>query len=204
MAKETSKRAQAISIMTKFKDKPMDFTVAKIADAIDVTVPNAKSYYRYIVANKLAPGEVAKSAAPAVKATVTSARAPAAAKTPAKSAKSGSKKPAAKAAPKTTKKSGKSAARAPASSSKEGDRASGQVASKDPVELAAIKERNLERLRKVSATRGFNGRVARPEGSGVENFDPTRARQEVADLYDDLAEFALPAFLTKGQLKAVV
>jgi hypothetical protein len=66
-----SKRSDAIEIMKANAKLPMADVVALIADRIGVTDANAKSYYKWIVANGKAPGEV-----------VASARAPKAAKAP--------------------------------------------------------------------------------------------------------------------------
>jgi len=56
-----SKRSDAIAVMVANSTKPMSEVVVLIAETINVTVPNAKSYYRYIVEHKLAPGTVEKS-----------------------------------------------------------------------------------------------------------------------------------------------
>jgi len=58
---KVSKRSQAVAIMKANADSPMAEVVTLIAQAIDVTEANAKSYYRYIVEHKLAPGIVAKT-----------------------------------------------------------------------------------------------------------------------------------------------
>jgi hypothetical protein len=74
-----SKRAQAISVMNAHPDKPMAAVVTLIADTINVTEANARSYYRYIVAHKLAGGSVDTTtkakAAPKAKLTKTTAKA---------------------------------------------------------------------------------------------------------------------------------
>ena len=74
-----SKRAQAISIMNAHTDKPMAAVVTLIADTINVTEANARSYYRYIVAHKLAGGSVDTTtkakAAPKAKLTKATAKA---------------------------------------------------------------------------------------------------------------------------------
>ena len=59
---KVSKRSQAVAIMKANADAPMASVVTLIAQAIDVSEANAKSYYRYIVEHKLAPGIVAKTA----------------------------------------------------------------------------------------------------------------------------------------------
>lgn len=119
--KGDSKRAVAIALMTQYKDKDMDFVCDKIAAKNDVTGPNARSYYRWIVAQGLAPGKVPArgAAAPKVKATVTPAKKTAAA--PAKGAKSGAKKATAKSAGQTRRKAGSAKRTAKASSPKGGD-----------------------------------------------------------------------------------
>lgn len=57
-----SKRNTAIEIMKANEGKPMAEVVSLIAASIDVTEANAKSYYKWIVANGKAPGEVVKTA----------------------------------------------------------------------------------------------------------------------------------------------
>ena len=57
-----SKRETAIEIMKANPTLPMRDVVALIADRIGVTDANAKSYYRWIVANDKAPGLVEKTA----------------------------------------------------------------------------------------------------------------------------------------------
>jgi len=57
-----SKRNQAIEIMNVNADKDMATVVKLIAKKIDVTEANAKSYYRYIVTNKLGAGNIDKPA----------------------------------------------------------------------------------------------------------------------------------------------
>ena len=56
-----SKRSDAIAVMVANSTKPMSEVVVLIAETINVTVANAKSYYRYIVEHKLAPGTVEKT-----------------------------------------------------------------------------------------------------------------------------------------------
>ena len=58
---KVSKRSQAVAIMKANADAPMASVVTLIAQTIDVSEANAKSYYRYIVEHKLAPGIVAKT-----------------------------------------------------------------------------------------------------------------------------------------------
>ena len=57
-----SKRNDAIFIMTENATLPMADVVKLIAEKIGVTEANAKSYYRWIVANGKAPGVVEKTA----------------------------------------------------------------------------------------------------------------------------------------------
>lgn len=57
-----SKRDEAIKIMKANEGKPMADVVVLIAKKIDVTEANAKSYYKWIVTNGKAPGEVVKTA----------------------------------------------------------------------------------------------------------------------------------------------
>ena len=57
-----SKRNDAIFIMTENATLPMADVVKLIAEKIGVTEANAKSYYRWIVANGKAPGTVEKTA----------------------------------------------------------------------------------------------------------------------------------------------
>lgn len=57
-----SKRNDAIFIMTENAALPMADVVKLIAEKIGVTEANAKSYYRWIVANGKAPGVVEKTA----------------------------------------------------------------------------------------------------------------------------------------------
>jgi hypothetical protein len=69
-------------------------------------------------------------------------------------------------------------------------------------EIAKIKEANLERMREVSAklkpknVRDYGTRVAAPEGPGVDDFDPTLAREEVdAILRDERLIDVCPKFI---------
>lgn len=77
------------------------------------------------------------------------------------------------------------------------EKASKKLITKAKVELnvdqiAKIKEANLERMREVSAklkpkgkVRDFGDRVAAPEGAGVDDFDPTLAREEINSILRD-------------------
>jgi hypothetical protein len=65
-----------------------------------------------------------------------------------------------------------------------------------------IKARNLELLKSVGASmakrkvRDYGGRVARPEGDGVEDYDPALAREEVnAILRDERLIDVCPKFV---------
>jgi hypothetical protein len=72
-----------------------------------------------------------------------------------------------------------------------------------PDEMAKIKAANLARLQEVSARTRKYTNVARPEGPGVDGFDSDEARAEVETiLHDD--SFAMPKFLTKDALKAMI
>jgi hypothetical protein len=68
-------------------------------------------------------------------------------------------------------------------------------------EVAKIKAANLKRMKEVSAKYGV-GRTARPEGDGVADFDASEARAEVATMLED--DFAVPKFLSKDQVKAMI
>lgn len=70
-----------------------------------------------------------------------------------------------------------------------------------PAEVAKIKAANLKRMKEVSAKYGV-GRTARPEGDGVVDFDASEARAEVATMLED--DFAVPKFLSKDQVKAMI
>lgn len=70
-------------------------------------------------------------------------------------------------------------------------------------EIAKIKAANLARLKAVSSRKVY-ANVARPEGSGVVDFDADSARAEVSGLIDSLESFEAPKFLSKAQVKALV
>ena len=72
-----------------------------------------------------------------------------------------------------------------------------------PGELAKIKEANLARMKAVSNRKVYTN-VARPEGPGVEGFDPDEARAEVSNIVNDLDSFKAPRFLSKSDLKAMI
>ena len=69
-------------------------------------------------------------------------------------------------------------------------------------EIAKIKQANLARLKAVSSRKVY-ANVARPEGPGVDGFDESTARAEVDTIIAD-DSFAMPKFLTKDQLKAMI
>jgi len=69
-------------------------------------------------------------------------------------------------------------------------------------EIAKIKAANLARLKAVSSRKVY-ANVARPEGPGVDGFDESTARAEVDTIIAD-DSFAMPKFLTKDQLKAMI
>ena len=71
-------------------------------------------------------------------------------------------------------------------------------------EVAKIKAANLARMKAVSAKTKQYTNVARPEGPGVDGFDPDEARAEVSNLVADLDSFKAPKFLSKAQLKAMI
>lgn len=73
---------------------------------------------------------------------------------------------------------------------------------KPDAEIAKIKAANLARLKAVSARKVYTN-VARPEGPGVDGFDPDMARAEVATVMAD-DSFVAPRFLSKAQVKALV
>jgi hypothetical protein len=176
MRSKMSKRSQAIEIMKANSDKEMSFVVKLIAAKIGVSEGNAKSYYRYIVANNLASGNVTKTV---------KAKAPKAAKV----AK----------APKPAKAKLEKSVRAINSAHK-------AKVELNVDEIAKIKEANLARMREVSEklkpkgkVRDYGTRVAAPEGEGVSDFDPTLAREEVnAILRDERLIDVCPKFIRDG------
>ena len=82
-------------------------------------------------------------------------------------------------------------------------KASKKVPAKSDTELAKIKAANLARMKEVSAKQKKYSQVARPEGSGVKDFDAKKARAEVDNLLAD-ESFKAPKFLSKEQVKALV
>lgn len=191
-----SKRSQAIAIMNANADKAMAQVVEMIADAINVTIPNAKSYYRYIVKHKLAAGNVEASARGG------KAKAQKAAPAPVKEkAQPKAKAPAAKAKGRTAK--------APAKAKDEDSARSAEDSTKSPKDIEAIKAANLKRMKEVTAkmkAKGLApGQYANPESVGVpEGWTPEAARAEVEQMYKDLDSFEMPKFLTKDAVKALV
>jgi len=74
-------------------------------------------------------------------------------------------------------------------------------------EIADIKEKNLETMRKVSSKLKKYNQIAREEGPGVEGFDPDMARAEVATMLadmDQLDSFKAPGKILKGDLKYMI
>jgi len=177
---KTSKRSIAIRVMTENKDKPMADVVALIAKAIDVTEANAKSYYKYIVANKLGPGKVEKS---------TKVKAAKPAKTKEVPAK------------KLLKEVGLT------KGNRFTGKVKTETKPKDADELAKIKAANLKRMQEITERNKviraqYNGNIARGADDPFDplDFTPEGARAEVAAM---LAEDE-PRFLTKDQVKALV
>jgi hypothetical protein len=74
---------------------------------------------------------------------------------------------------------------------------------KSPEEVARIKEVNLARMKEVSAKQKKYNQIARPDGPGVDGFDADVARAEVQEMLED-DSFAMPKFLSKDQVKALV
>jgi hypothetical protein len=77
------------------------------------------------------------------------------------------------------------------------------AASKSPEEVAKIKAANLARMKEVSAKQKKYNQIARPDGPGVDGFDADVARAEVQEMLED-DSFAMPKFLSKDQVKAMV
>jgi len=192
-----SKRSDAIAIMSANATKSMSEVVTLIADAINVTEGNAKSYYRYIVEHKLAPGVVVKSTRKLTDAKVD------------KQVKRESKT--AKAQYENTVRSlnAKAKTKAAAVAALTGGRikASKEVSATALLpdsEVAKIKAANLKRMKEVSAKRKVYTNVARPEGPGVPDFDADEAREYVDSVLDTVDNFKAPRFLSKDELKAVL
>lgn len=177
MANPNSKRGQAIAIMAANLNEPMASVVAMIAKKIGVTEANAKSYYKWIVANGMASGNVEKtSKAKAAKATQ-----------PAKvSAKEATVK---RLAAEVVAKAKKAEAKKPA-------KAAPVKSEKTDAELAEIKAKNLARLKDIaSRTRNYTaGQIANPIIETDGSLGPIEYHES----------FAAPAFLNKSDLDVVL
>ena len=179
---KTSKRAQAISVMSANKDMAAAEVIALIAETIGVTEPNARSYYRWIAANVLTDIK-AESKAKAAK----PAKVKAKADKIVKQAKTVEAKP-------------------------KGNRFTGKVKAEKPKsedDLAKMKAANLKRMQEVTAKmkkQGYlPGQYAVPETVGVpDGWSADDARNEVDQAYKELDSFAMPKFLTKDQVKSLV
>lgn len=69
-------------------------------------------------------------------------------------------------------------------------------------EIAKIKAANLARMKEVHKK---YPRISRDAGNpGVNEFDPSEAREEVEEAYRDMDSFVAPRFLSKDQVKALV
>jgi hypothetical protein len=187
MARPGSKRQVAIDIMNANADKPMPEVMALIAKAIGLTVGVSRSYYKYMVENSLAAGNIEASAkirTPKVKVK---------AEKPAK-------------APKETK--APKEAKAVTVKAK-GNRFTGKVKAtaepKSDADLAKMKEANLKRMQQVTAKlkkQYMPGQYAVPDSIGVpEGWTAEGARAEVAAMYAEMDE---PQFLTKDEVKHLV
>jgi hypothetical protein len=177
-----SKRSDAIAVMSANADKTMSEVVPLIADAINVTEGNAKSYYRYIVEHKLAPGFVVKSTRG-----VTAAKLVKQVKLEGRQYKAKTKADA-----------------VAAITSKPKSKQVSATALLPDSEVAKIKAANLKRMREVTSKRKVYTNVALPEGPGVPNFDQAEAREYVDSVLDDVDNFKAPRFLNKDELKAVL
>ena len=169
-----SKRADAIFIMNENASLPMADVVKLIAERIGVTEANAKSYYKWIVANGKAPGVVQKTER--------------AAKVSAKKTEIDRKTK-----PKLIKpKLDKSALKV-----------NKPITDKTAEEIADIRNKNLARLKAVGQ-KYMKGQYAEPEAAGVPNFDPVEAKQYVEDVTNDLESFKSPRFLSMDAVRALV
>ena len=175
---KVSKRAQAIAIMNANADKPMAVVVPLIANAINVTEANAKSYYRYIVEHKLAAGAVQKSV-----------------KTKEVPAKKLLKEVGVKLEkPKKNRFTGNVKTTAP--------KTEDEVSRIKAANLARMKE-ITERNKVIRAQ--YNGNIARGADAPFdpEDFTPESARAEL-EAADGLESFSAPRFLSKDAVKALV
>jgi hypothetical protein len=198
---KTSKRATAIRIMTENKTLAMADVVELIAKAIDVTTANAKSYYKYIVANKLGPGKVeaGRSKAKAEPKAEKTVKTKAVAKVKSVIAEDNKRIKEAKtveAKPKGNRFTGKVKA---------------ESKTKTDDDLAKIKAANLKRMKEITERNKviraqYNGNIARGADAPFEplDFTPEGARAEVDQMYKDLDSFEMPKFLSKDQVKALV
>jgi hypothetical protein len=170
-----SKRNDAIEVMKANAKLPMADVVKLIADKIGVTEGNAKSYYKWIVANGKAPGNVEKTAR-------------------AKSVTRMAKETNAKAkAPKLIKpKLDKSALKI-----------TKPITDKTAEEIADIRNKNLARLKAVGK-KYAKGQYAEPTAPGVKDFDADEAKAYVQAVTDDIDSFKSPSFLTMANVKALV
>ena len=181
---KVSKRSQAIAIMNANGDKSMAEVVVLIADAINVTEANAKSYYRYIVEHKLAAG--ASTSTGAVQKSVKTKEVP---------------------AKKLLKEVGVKLEKP------KKNRFAGNVkttAPKTEDEVSRIKAANLARMKEISERNKviraqYNGNIARgaDDPFDPEDFTPESARAEL-EAADGLESFSAPRFLSKDAVKALV
>ena len=181
MANPNSKRGQAIAIMAANPNEPMASVVAMIAKKIGVTEANAKSYYKWIVANGMASGNVEKTS---------KAKAAKPAKVSAKEATV--KRLAAEVVAKATQ-AKKAETKKPAKATQ----AAAPVKSeKTDAELAEIKAKNLARLKDIaSRTRNYTaGQIANPIIETDGSLGPIEYHES----------FAAPAFLNKSDLDVVL
>jgi hypothetical protein len=174
MAKVT-KTQITIRVMNENADKPMSVVVPLIAKANGVTESVARGAYRWCVNKGVAAGSIESGrTAPTRKAAVKATVKRMAAEVVAKTK-----------APKLSK-------------------AQRQAALlKSPEELERIKAANLQRMKEVSAKQKKYNQIARPDGPGVDGFDADVARAEVDAMLED-DSFAMPKFLSKSQVKALV
>ena len=178
-----SKRETAIEIMKSNAKLPMGDVVKLIAEANGITEANAKSYYKWIVANDKAPGEVVKSAGGRGRKADAAPKAPAVAK---------AKKPKMQKVP------------APRVA---GDKEQAEKAklgkTKTAEEIADIRAKNLARLRAVSS-KYAKGQYAEGKVGGFTKKQEKEARDYVAAVNDDIDSFKAPEFLSMDQVKALV
>jgi hypothetical protein len=175
MAKVT-KTQITIRVMNENADKPMSVVVPLIAKANGVTESVARGAYRWCVNKGVAAGSI----------------------------ESGRTAPTAKAARKTKEVSATKALKQAGLKPTKLSKAQRQAAlNKSPEELERIKAANLQRMKEVSAKQKKYNQIARPDGPGVDGFDADVARAEVDAMLED-DSFAMPKFLSKSQVKALV